>query len=238
MYYIDRIVTFSDAGPDDMIKITNMIDYFQDVCIIQSEEAGVGLYALRQMGYGWVASSWQVVVNRYPKVCEAIRIGTAPYEFKGVMGMRNFTMETPDGECLAYANSIWSFVDINTMTLARVPKDVAEAYALIDRLDMEYAPRKIRIPEELQSKAPIEVKYHNLDSNDHVNNAQYISMAEDVADDARRSRQIRVEYRASAKPGDIIMPYVNASDSDEARTRTVVLSDTDMNPYVIVEFTL
>ena len=29
---------------------------------------------------------------------EKVRVGTAPYEFKGVMGMRNFVLETPDGE--------------------------------------------------------------------------------------------------------------------------------------------
>ena len=32
MYTIDRTVAFSETGPDDMIKITNLIDYYQDIC--------------------------------------------------------------------------------------------------------------------------------------------------------------------------------------------------------------
>ncbi|MCR5594451.1 MAG: acyl-[acyl-carrier-protein] thioesterase [Lachnospiraceae bacterium] len=236
MYYIDRTVTFSETGPDEMLKTTNLIDYYQDVCTMQSEELGVGMYDLRKMGYGWVVSSWQIVVNRYPKLEEKIRIGTAPYEFKGVMGMRNFKLETMDGEILSYANSIWSFVDTEKFNLARVPKEVIEAYDLGIKIDMDYAPRKIHIPEELAALSPIEVRYHNLDSNGHVNNAQYVSMAEDLIPEVRRSKQIRVEYRASAKAGNIIMPYIN-SNVAEGR-HTVVLSDREMNPYVIVEFTL
>ncbi|MCR5511058.1 MAG: acyl-[acyl-carrier-protein] thioesterase [Lachnospiraceae bacterium] len=236
MFYINKTIAFSEVAPDGMIKITDMTDYFQDVCTFQSDELGVGMDPLRERGFGWVASSWQIVVNRYPRLGEKVRVGTAPYEFKGVMGMRNFVLESPDGELLACANSIWSFVDIANMTLTRIPADISGAYAPEEKIDMEYAPRKIKIPEELAALQPIEVSYHNLDSNDHVNNAQYISMAEDLVESGRRARQIRVEYRASARRGDIIMPYVNENDRDDIIT--VVLSDRDTNPYVLVEFTL
>ena len=236
MFYINKTVAFSEVGPDSKIKITDLTDYFQDVCTFQSDKLGVGMDPLKERGFGWVASSWQIVVSRYPRLGEKVRVGTAPYEFKGVMGMRNFVLETEDGERMAVANSIWSFVDIANMTLARIPADIAGAYDPEEKIDMDYAPRKIKIPEELAALTPIEVKYHNLDSNDHVNNAQYISMAEDLAEAGRRARQIRVEYRASARRGDIIMPYVNENYTDGIIT--VVLSDQDMNPYVLVEFTL
>lgn len=234
MYYLDKTVSFSETAPDCKIRITELIDYYQDACTRQSADAGVGLDVLRRQGYGWVVSSWQIVVNRYPSLDEKVRVGTAPYQFKGVMGMRNFRLETYDGEVLSYANSIWSFIDIEKLTLARVTPEVANAYELEEKLDMDYAPRKIRIPESLAALEPIEVKYHHLDSNGHVNNGQYISMAEDLVPAGRRAGQIRVEYRASAHMGDIIMPYLHEDPAEDLYT--VILSDTDMNPYVIVEF--
>ncbi len=234
MFYLNKTVSFSETAPDRMIRVTEMIDYFQDACTRQSEEAGVGLTALRGLGYGWVVSSWQIVVNRYPLLDEKVRVGTAPYQFKGVMGLRNFRMETTDGELLAYANSTWSFIDIEKMTLARIVPEVVNAYELDERMDMDYAPRKIRIPDSLAVSEPIEVKYHHLDSNGHVNNGQYVSMAEDLIPEGRRSAQIRVEYRASAHLGDIIMPYI--SEDPAEGLHTVVLADTEMNPYVITEF--
>mgnify|MGYP000762731808 CR=1 FL=1 len=40
--------------------------------------------------------------------------GNTASGFKGFLGMRNFTMETEDGEMLACANSIWSYVNMET----------------------------------------------------------------------------------------------------------------------------
>ena len=42
---------------------------------------------------------------------------------------------------------------------------------------MEYAPRKISVPEEFQEFPSFPGKAHHLDTNHHVNNGQYILMA-------------------------------------------------------------
>ncbi len=234
MYMMERTVAFSETGPDDLIKITNVLDYYQDVCTFQSEALGVGFKHLRDRGIGWVVSSWQVVVNRYPELDEKIRVGTAPYEFKAAMGMRNFRMETMDGEVLSVANSIWSMINVASKTLIRTPKDLMEAYPTEDKIEMDYAPRKIADPTELSSLPPVQVQYHHLDSNGHVNNAQYVAIAEDLLPEVRRARQIRVEYRSSAQPDSMIMPYVSRDAAGELVT--VVLADTDSKPYVLIEF--
>lgn len=234
MYYNSRRVSFSDVGPDYEAKLTSILDYFQDVCIAQAEDAGVGAKALTDRGIGWVLSSWQVVVNRYPMLHEEIIAGTAPYEFKGFIGSRNFVLKTPEGEILAYANSIWSFIDIEKKMLTRIPQDVVDAYEKDEKLDMEYAPRKIKLPQLMSKSEPFCAMYHNLDSNDHVNNAQYISMAEDLVPEGRRARQMRAEYRASARLGSIIVPFV--STSEDGNIITVSLANEEGEPYAIVEF--
>ena len=57
MYYIDRTVAFSETGPDNMIKITNIVDYYQDVCTFQSAELGVGTICLDEAHH--LRSEWQ-----------------------------------------------------------------------------------------------------------------------------------------------------------------------------------
>ena len=234
MFCMNRTVSFSETAPDGLLRISDLTDYYQDVCTVQSAERGVGLEALRRRGAGWVVSSWQIIVNRYPALDEKVKVGTAPYEFKGAMGKRNFILESDKGEILSYANSIWTYLDLERMAPARIAPEVIQAYEQSEPLDMEYAPRRIAVPESLAALAPVEVKYHHLDSNGHVNNAQYIAMAEDLVPEGRRAAQIRIEYRASAVDGDIIMPYV--SRDEERGLYTAVLADAGMNPYVIVEF--
>lgn len=235
MYTIDRTVAFSETGPDDMIKITNLIDYYQDICTFQSEDLGVGTGFLKERGIGWVASSWQIEVMRYPRLDEKIVVTTFPYEFKGAMGMRNFKMETRDGEVLSVANSIWSLINRESLMLIKVIPEIQEAYDLVPKLEMEYLPRKIKNPEEVAALDPVPVMYHHLDFNNHVNNAQYVAIAEDLLPEVRRASRIRVEYRASARFGDTIYPYVSGLGTD---TVTAVLADSDMKPYVLIEFVM
>ena len=62
----------------------------------------------------------QIVVKRYPKMGESIISTTAPYGFKGFLGMRNFTLKTEEGESLSWANSIWTNISTETGLPARL----------------------------------------------------------------------------------------------------------------------
>lgn len=234
MYCVEKRVSFSDVGPDFKIKLTKLLDYFQDTCIGESEGGQYGTKGLREKGYVWVLSSWQVVINRYPELGEEVVVGTAPYEFKGFMGLRNFILKDAQGEVLACANSIWSFVDTEKFALTRIPKEIETSYHLEEKLDMNYAPRKIVMPEDMEKSEDIEVLYHNLDPNNHVNNAQYVAIAEDLIPEGRRCRQLRAEYRASAHADNVITPYLKKDI--ENRIYIVSLADEEGKPYVVVEF--
>ena len=77
------------------------------------EYIGKSLYQtriLKEWKRIWVLSAWQVVVDRYPYMGERIKTSTWAYGFRGFMGFRNFTMDTADGERLAYANTFWTYI--------------------------------------------------------------------------------------------------------------------------------
>ena len=62
------------------------------------------------------------------------------------------------------------------------------------------------LPKELEDGESFPVRRHQIDTNEHVNNCQYIQMAIDVVPECERAGQIRVEYKKSAVMGDIIYP--------------------------------
>ena len=75
-------------------------------------------------------------------------------------------------------------------------------------------------------------KYH-IDTNDHVNNCQYVQMALEVLPEEMEVSQVRAEYKKSAVYGDIILPKIA---KEEERT-VIELCDTEGKPYAIVELT-
>lgn len=102
-------VRYSEIGENGLLTLPGILNYFQDCTIFHSEDIGLGVGVLEERKRCWVLSAWQVIVNRYPDLSEKIKISTWPYGFRGFMGMRNFTMDSEEGERLAYANTYWSF---------------------------------------------------------------------------------------------------------------------------------
>lgn len=238
MYKFSSRIRYSEVDSKGILSLESLLDYFQDCSTFHSEDVGVGLGYLKERHLAWVLSAWQIVVDRYPRLCEEVRIGTAPYDFKGFFGYRNFLMETEDGERLACANTLWTLMDMEKMCPARLTKELTEAYRIEDRLPMDYAPRKIALPMEGGvGKEPLEVARRHLDTNNHVNNGQYIRMAKEYlsAEYMERDmflRQMRAEYKRQAHLGDKIYPVVY----EKGEIAAVSLNDREGQPYCIVEF--
>ena len=233
MYTFDSRVRYSETGEDGLLSLPAIVDYFQDVSTFQSEDLGIGIDFLKEKDLLWVMSAWQVVVHRYPALGEKIRIGTIPYELRGFMGLRNFFMDTEDGERLAEANSVWSLINHKKGVPVRVLPEMVEKYDVKERLQMDYAPRKIAVPQGGIRQEPFRVERQHLDGNHHVNNGQYISMAMAYLPENFAIRQMRAEYKKSALLHDIVVPIIVT----EADRVTVSLCSEDEAPFVVVELT-
>lgn len=233
MYQWDGRIRFSEVGEDKRLTLDGIVNYFQDCSTFQSEDLGNGMEALEALHRVWVLSSWQIVVNEYPKLGERIVTGTWPYEFHRFMGSRNFIMYGEDGRVLAYANSLWSYLNSENGRPTRVDEQIEKLYSLEPKYEMEYADRKLPLPEEMVSRESFSVDVHHLDSNHHVNNGQYVKMAGLYLPGGFKIAQMRAEYKRSALLGDKICPTVHC----EAHKVIVSLNDESGNPFTIVEFT-
>ncbi len=233
MYTFDSKVRYSETDSEGKLTMASLINYFQDCSTFQSEELGVGVEYLRERQLVWVLSSWQIVVERYPELCEKVTVGTQPYDLKGFLGYRNFAMMDERGEYIAKANSLWSLLNTETGKPCPVPEIMFEKYPICPKLEMEYAPRKIAVPENGTDYEPIVVKKHHLDTNHHVNNQQFVGIAMDYLPEDFNIGQLRAEYKKQAFLDDVLYPYVT-----EAEGKVVVALRNEENaPYVIVEFT-
>lgn len=232
MYQWNGRVRFSETGEDKHLTLNGILNYFQDCSTFQSEDLGNGIGVLEKMQRAWVLSSWQIVVNEYPLLGEKIVTGTWPYDFNRFMGGRNFIMYGEDGRVLAYANSIWTYLNTENGRPARIDPEVLELYTTEEKYEMHYADRKIALPEKLTEEAAFQVELSHLDSNHHVNNGRYVMMAENYLPKGFEVAQMRAEYKKQALLGDQICPEVWAEE-----TKVIVsLNDAAGNPYAVIEF--
>ena len=226
-------VRYSEIGENGCLTLPGIQDYYQDCCTFHSEEIGQGMDVLEKRKRAWVLSSWQIVVNRYPRLGENIVAATAPYGFKGFLGMRNFTLKTEEGELLSWANSIWTNIDTQTGLPARLTEEDVKGYVLDEKLNMDYAPRKIALPADMEKEEPFAIQKHHLDTHHHVNNCQYIRMAADYLPEGFVIGQMRAEYKKQALLGDVFYPAVKLENGKI----TVALCCENGEPYAVIEFT-
>ena len=231
-YTFSGKVRFSEINHTKKITLPSIINYFQDCSTFQSEILGLGVDYLKEHKRAWVLSAWQVEVLRYPEIAEEISVHTWASGFKGMFGDRNFCMKDKAGNMVAYAHSLWVYMDMKKGRPVRPAAEEVDPYGSGEPLEMDYQPRKIKLPESAVKKEPFAVRKYHIDTNEHVNNCQYVQMAMEYIEHAGDIRQVRVEYKNSAVYGDIIVPKVAAEE-----TRTVVeLCDESDRIFATVEF--
>lgn len=235
MYELSSRVRYSEIGKDGKLTLGAILNYFQDCTTFHSEEIGYGFHYLAEQNKVWVLLSWQIVVERYPEYGENIKVATKAYDFKRSFGYRNFMMYDENGVCVAYANSVWLYLDTEKMKPVRVDAKQAEAYQLEERLPMEYADMKIQIPEEMAAALPsYMVQNYQIDTNGHMNNGQYLNMAYAAVEENIQVKQMRAEYKKSAMAGDVIQPIVYKEEN-----RYVITLNSEKNEiFAVIEFLL
>lgn len=232
MYSFNSRIRYSETDSDGRLTLPGLLNYFQDCTTFHSADIGLGIEYMKDIGQVWVLSAWQIVVDRYPELGENVTIGTLPYEFKKFMGYRNFVMIDEKGEYLAKANSLWTLISAQTGKPVLPDEKMLQGYAIEERIDMDYAGRKIDMPANGKAMEPFEVTLHMLDTNHHMNNGQYVLYAMSCVAEGKNIRQMRAEYKKQAFLGDRIYPRVAEQDD----TVTVSLEDGEGKAYAVVEF--
>lgn len=232
MYKINGRVRYSECGIDNKLRISAIINYFQDCTTENSETIGVGHDYLVERKRAWILNSWQVEIMRRPYVRESIEVGTWATGFKGVFGPRDFCMKTSDGEELARAHSLWVYIDTESGRPVKPTEEEIAVYEVGDPIPMEEISRKIKVPEGAIEVDTFPVHKYHIDTNAHVNNSKYIELACEALPEDFEVKKLRVEYKKAAVLGDIM---VLKRVIEEHRIVTE-LCDEEGNTYAIVEF--
>ncbi len=232
MYSFKSRVSYSQIDDKGQLSIPSVVNYLQDASLFHSHDVGMSLAKLYELHRAWLLSTWHIIFNRFPIMGEQLQINTWPYAFKSVYGLRNYTIETNDGEVIAYGEGRWFLFDsLEGKPVLAKPADT-DCYEYGEKLDMEYKPRKVTYPDALEFIETVNIYPNQLDTNNHVNNGEYVRISCDYLPQGFCAAELRVEYRTAAHVGDKL--HVYRADTDEYLY--ILLTNQDCNPYTIAEF--
>lgn len=232
MYELKSKVRYSESNSKSELTLHALLNYLQDSSTLHSEELGESGKELFEKNMAWVLSFWQVCIDDMPKLSEDIKVKTWPYQTRGLFGLRNFCMENAKGETIVKANSIWVLIDPRTGRPLRITDEVSSHYPDEPKLEMDYCDRKVVVPKIYEEKDSIVVQKYFIDTNNHVNNAKYVMLAEQYLPETFKVSEIRVEYKIAAVLGDRMIPRVTIQE----REVTVVFVTASGQTYATIQF--
>lgn len=155
--------------------ITSLMNYFEDVAMLQSEQLGIGLKYLKKHCKAWVLYKWDIKIHRFPTYNEKVKVGTIPYAFNRFYAYRHFYITSCEGEKLVSANSVWLFIDTDKKRPIKITEDMYKAYKV--KFDKPERIKKIQKPSSIDIEKEFQVRYSDIDTNKHVNNVKYAEWA-------------------------------------------------------------
>ena len=232
-YIFPERIRYSEVDQNGRLTLHRLIDILQDCGTFHGEDNGVSIRYLKENHLAWVVASWQIIINELPMLGDRVNTGTWAYGYKGFIGLRNHDMVTPDGRVLVQANSEWVLMNTDKYHPARVSDYIRDGYGLYPEMKIEadFGGRKISIPEGGEEQEPITVMEYHLDTNHHVNNGQYVLMAQNYLPEDFRIRRFRAEYKKQAFLGDEIRPCV----SETKGGFIICLNTPEGEPYFVSE---
>lgn len=243
MYSFNSRVRYSECNENAELSILGLMDYLQDCSTFHSEHIGHGLDFMHEHHFAWFVAAWQIEIERMPRFTEPITIATNCYEAKAAWAMRNFWIDDAEGNRLVKADSCWFTFDTEARGACRIPQS-EDAYLdpATPKLDLPKTRRHLRLEGEGTPQHSLVVTEQQLDTNHHMNNAQYVELAAMVVranDSAFRTRRICVQYKNMALLGDTIVPVLHTIPNGYAVNLAAPATDGSGvgETYAIVELT-
>ena len=169
----------------------SLLRYMQETAFDASAAAGYDLARYDELERVWLVRETDVECRRPLRYGDSIQVKTWVADFRRVRSRRMYEMRLAGtGELAARANTDWVYLDTVTGRPATIPPEMIAVF--IPEGVAGPAPPRERIPSLLPPpdawKTRRRVTWRDIDGARHVNNANYLALAEDCAMDALAAR--------------------------------------------------
>ncbi len=234
VYSFNSRIRYSETDSKSNLTFPALLDYFQDTSTFHGEDNGLPLDFLYEKNLTWILGSWQVRIFKTAKLGDNVTSSTWAYNFNHCLGYRHYSLSDENGEYFAIADTQYVLMDFEKMTPVEIESFFVDGYTLEPDSHINLKlPRKIRPVKEEEKLEPVAVQPHMIDTNNHVNNSQYIKTAMAFLPEDFSFNCFRCEYKKQAHLGDVFYPSRSKTDNGIQ----IKIYDADGSLFFIAEWT-
>ncbi len=234
-FKIEFEVHYHEVNPLEEATPLTMLHYLEDAAIAHSESVGYGVGRLKIEQRAWILNRWHLQIERYPVYGDKVIVETWPSNFERFYATREFLIRNKNLEIIARASSLWIYFNTATKRPIRIGTEFQDAYGYdpIRAIEDPFGQLHVVIEGEGEGEGgkPFWVRRSDIDTNGHVNNANYLQwMLEAVPEGTYQNNQLvslEIIYKKETTYGSNIRSKCLIEDSAliEPVCRHVILDD-------------
>ena len=177
-YSIKHEIAYYECDINQQMTLPALIQVMIKASEEQSDHLNRGSSYVNQLNLGWVITNYEIKVNRLPKLGEIITFATLATSYNKFFCYRDFYIEDELGNRLVTVSSVFVLMDLTTRKIKTVDEDIIAPYKSekINKIKRFNKMQQLTNPK----KSPFKVRFYDIDSNRHVNNAIYFNWLLDV----------------------------------------------------------
>jgi acyl-ACP thioesterase len=195
------------------LRIDSIFNYLQEAASNNANSLGWGFKDLEKNNLSWVLSRAKLKIYRYISAGEEITVETWPKGMEGISAIRDFKIYDDKNNVLALATSSWLLVNYVTMRPVK-NADFIESIKN-SNIDNYHAitepPGKILTPKKKEPIYERNIRYTDIDVNNHVNNVNCIRFVLDcfeMNDGVHNNiTSFQINFLSELKYGDIVQLF-------------------------------
>ena len=212
-YIEERTVSCYEADANHNLRPTAMLDMMQEAAGRDATGLGFGYDEMISENSAWVLSRIRICFYKNPKWRDTVNLKTWHKGANRIVYLRDFLLESPEGELLASATTSWLIINLETRRMVR-NTTLAENF---DNSQMGHAIEeqagKVMLPKDLEPELVHnhKVVWSDIDTNGHVNNVKYAVWALDAVDyeivEKKTLKEMLINYDTEVLKGQEVELY-------------------------------
>jgi len=213
MYSYSEMVKYSVVDKNFKLPLYQALKMFQNCINLHSAEIGMDFRSLLEKNKAWVLVSWKIKIRREIDIYEQLEVGTWSAGYNKMFGDRVYTIYSSEGEPIIEACTKWVLINIEARIPQRIKDEDLEGYATGDMIPGLEAVRKLNLSEDKEPCEPVKVLKSYIDSNGHMNNTAYFTLAYEYIPEDLEYNTVDCIYVKETTEGTVIIPYIHKEEN-------------------------
>ena len=232
-------VHFSDVDKNNILKPSALLNYLQEIGSLHTDSVKLGLYQVPILHFAWIVLGWKIKINSLPKWNDQLRVVTWPRSFNNFFYFRDYEIYNNKDEKIACATSKWICFDTENQRIEKVSEKVTSLLPTDGTTIFDEKFGKMKEPLSYENTFFYTILKHDIDTNNHLNNVKYLTLALEVLPDSVSSTdisEIEIMYKNSSYlHEDIVCLYHKETEKEHIVT---IKSKDQTILHSILKFTL